>query len=413
MWYFFPILYLVTITTLWHSPKLVTNIVPNLTMVSNVVAPSTTFAKLPRDPATIIKLHKISLVESPNKLDEASNLLGYTFKSDQELIDVITELECTTETSSDGLIGKFWRMLTLVNLIWLVSSVVIVVLFGPVLYQVFGPLIIHLAQIMYEICVLLYKVREELGYSGLILMLIQSYHLHKDVGLYLAFTSVIGFYAQWMYSLSIHTEKKSTELGKLIVFGAMLYPTVLLTLSYTSQLLGFISVVILYAYLGFSVVATGLTYYIGFKNENALNQCVGASLIMLPLYMMFVNTKTDLKYFHYGFYVFGFVAYFLGLLIKASKFNSTYNSKEDYGLNQIIMMVSLGSSLYTSTLLNISVLYNVVVTFSFMYGLEKFVEFDVWKNNGIVLMFSVACIFYYLSFWLNTHPTFLMDTIKG
>jgi hypothetical protein len=99
----------------------------------------------------------------------------------------------------------------------------------------------------------------------------------------------------------------------------------------------------------------------------------------------------------------------LGLLIKSSRFVS----KEDYGLNQIIMIVSLGSSLYTSSLFNIGALYNVAVTFFFMYGLEKFVEFDVWKNNGVVLVFCVACIFYYVSFWLNTHPTFIMDTIRG
>lgn len=409
MWYFFPILYLITITTLWYQPKLVTDVVPNLTMTTNKVSPSTTFAKLPRDPATIIKLYKISLDESPDKLNQASKLLEYTFKSDQELIDVIAELEKTTETSNNGLIGKFWRMVTLVNLIWLVSSVVIVVLFGPVLFQIFGPLIIHLAQLLYEIGVLLYKIREELGYSFLTLMLIQSYHLHKDIGLYIAFTSVIGFFAQWMYSLSIHTAKNGTELGKLVVFSTMLYPTMLLTLSYQSQLLGFMSVVLLYAYLGFSAIATGLTYYVGFKDKTSLNQCIGASLIMLPLYMMFVTTKTELKYFHYGFYVFGFVAYFLGLLIKSS----AYNSKEDYGLTQIITLVSLGASLYTSTLLNVGALYNVTLTFSFLCGLEKFVELDVWKNNGVVMIFFVACIFYCLSFWLNTHPTFLMDTIRG
>jgi hypothetical protein len=409
MWYFFPILYLLVVTISWFDPGTITNLVPNLTMTTNKVAPSTSVAKLPTDPATVIKLHKVYLSNEPDKLSQASTLIGYEFTSLQEFDFVMTELEHTTEVSNDGLIGKFWRMMTLVNLMWLVSSVLIVVLFGPVLYQVFGPLIIHLALLLYEIGVLLYKVREELGYLTLTLMLSQSFHLYKDVGLYIAFTSVIGFYVQWMYSLSIHTESKGTELGKLLVFGVMIYPTVLLTVQYTSYLLGFMSVVLLYAYLGFSVVATGLTYYVGFKDENTMNQCIGASLVMLPLYLTFLNTGSVIKYFHYGFYVFGFVAYFLGLLIKSSRFVS----KEDYGLNQIIMIVSLGSSLYTSSLFNIGALYNVAVTFFFMYGLEKFVEFDVWKNNGVVLVFCVACIFYYVSFWLNTHPTFIMDTIRG
>lgn len=409
MWFIFPLLYLVTITILWYDHTIITKVVPNLVMTNSKVAPSTTFSKLPKDPSTIIALYKISLDNSANKLVEASNLMEYEFKSDVELSDLITELEKTTETDNDGLLGKFWRMLTFVNLVWLISSVVMVCLFVPVMYMLFGPLLVHLAKLVYEIYVLLYKIREELSYAFLIRGLIQSYHLHKDVGVYIAFTSILGFYMQWMYSLRIHTKSNGSEIGKLMVFTVMLYPTILLTFSYANYLMGFMSVMILYAYLGFSVVATGLTYYIGFKDKNGLDSCVGASLMMLPIYTLFVKTQSQLKYFHYGFYVFGVVAYFLGMLIKSSRFSVN----EDYGLNQIIMIVSLVTSTYMSSLLNIGALYNVGVTFSFIYGLEKFVEFDVWKNNEIVLVFCVACIFYFTSFWLNIHPTFLMDFVKG
>lgn len=62
----------------------------------------------------------------------------------------------------------------LVNLIWLLSIALIVVLFGPVLFQVFKPLFVHLVQLSYKITEMLYKIRKELGYLALIMILIQN-----------------------------------------------------------------------------------------------------------------------------------------------------------------------------------------------------------------------------------------------
>lgn len=409
MWLINPTIYLLTIVCLYLQKDILLSIIPKVPLSTNTVTVSQYKSKLPSDPKTIIQLYKVYNNKNNDTLKLASSLANFNFKTFGELDEMMTELENTTELSN-GLLGRFWRMVTFVNFLWLISIVGLTITFLPAMLQIFGPLLIHLAQIIIELLKLLWIYHEELGYVFLSYLSIQSFHYHKDIGFHLCFTSLFGYCAMFMHTLQLHAPNDSSETSKLFMFCMMGLPTFLLTLMYESDFLGFMFVCLLYKYLGFSIMSRGLCWCIGFNDEQDMNQTLGASLILIPLYFLINENTPLLKHFQYGIYVFAVPVYFLSLLIKSSVYVS---KKNDYVTYQLMMILSLLMSMCCGSFCNISSLYNVGATFMFFYLGEKVQELDIWKNNAVILIFLGFLVTYFVSLWLNTHPAFLMSVIKG
>lgn len=412
MWIQFAILYIVTTYFLCFYKKLVTNLVPNIIYKGKLTTSSDYLPRLPKDQSTVIKTYDIWVKNEPDKLDQVSKLLNFNFTSNEQLYQLVTELRQATEENSSGLAGKFWRMLNFVNFIWIISILGMTITFLPFLIKIAGPLFAILGKVLVELIKLLVTYYEEIGYSLLTFFLVQSFHFHKDIGFYIAFTTLCGYCGLFIHSLSVH-EKNTVidkELANVFTYSMMFVPTVLLTLSYDSYFLGFLSVAIFYAMIGFSVVSRGLCWCIGFDNMDSLTNCIGASLVLIPLYFSLDGSVSYLKYFHYGTYCFGVIVYFLALLIMSSRFHSRNG---DHVRAQLTMIFSLVVSMGYGSFYNISSLFNVGATFVCLYFGEKIGEMEIWKGSEIVLIFLGFVSCYYASLWLNTHPAFLMSVISG
>jgi hypothetical protein len=55
-------------------------------------------------------------------------------------------------------------------------------------------------------------------------------------------------------------------------------------LLYSSHLLGFLTVLAFYGMIGFSVVATGLCYFIGFRSKDALERACVTSVVLVTVF---------------------------------------------------------------------------------------------------------------------------------
>ena len=375
---------------------------------------STYLPKLPTDPATVIQLYDLKLNQQTNSnmLEEASKITNFKFESVDQFDMLISELKTTRYDNSGGMIGKFWRMITVVNVIWIISTLGMIITFFPAIVKILGPLMQVLTEILLEILTFALKYYEEIGYGFLSFLLTQSFKMHKDIGFFIGFTSLAGYYALFLHSAKIH--EKSSELTedtkKIFVFTMMLAPTVMMTVYHASYFLGFVSVMFFYGMIGFSVISRGLCWGIGFNSEDSLTNCVGASLTMVPLYFVFNKVSGSMQYFSYGVYVFGVIVYLLGLLILSSSFHT---KGADYARCQILMIASLVGLMITGSYSNILSLFNVSVTFACLYFGEKVGEMSLWKGNEIVLTFALFLSTYFGSLWLSTHPEFITSVLHG
>lgn len=434
LWMINPFIFWATCVLLFFFKSDVLNVIPNVTFLQSFLTPSAHSVKLPGDPATIIALYQIYLDKGPDMLAKASKLLHYTFNSAQQLTELIEELKITTAEviQSRGVLGKFWGMMSFVNFLWLVSIIGIVITFYPAMSKIIGPIIEHLVEGLRIIARQLWKYREELSYPLLSLLLIQSFHCHVDIGFYFALLALFAYFLLFAHTLHVHAKQQPTEEGRLFITAMTFIPTCSLTILYESQLTGFLSVAIIYAYLGFSVISAGLSWFIGFKDKSSLHHSKEASLLIIPMYFLLtyqrvLNTQNNneiefninfFKFFHYGVYAFAVVAYFLALLIQSSvlyypRVYAKGSNETDYDLAQIVMTLSLNVGLFIGFYFNISSLSNVSMTFTFLYLSEKICEMDVWKEKKVVLVFLGFVATFCVSLWLNTHPAFVKAILQG
>lgn len=419
MWIISPLIYLIAAFWLCMFKNELVNVIPNI--MPKFTSASVYKVKIPvSSPEKIMAITRTydkynDLPHAPTKkttefISSMSMHFNYNFTSIDQINEAVLELATTTDTSS-GLISRFWRFVTFVNFVWLISICGMVVTFYPMLFQIFGPIMVIAAERVLKVIMVGIRYKVELGFGFLTIMLTQSIHCHKDVGFYIALTSLAGYCAFFLHCVKTQSSSAiSIDILNLMVHSMLVIPTIALTFLFESDLLGFCSVGILYSFLGFSSISSGLCWAIGFDSREKMNTCIGASLILLPLYFVMSKTISLTKYFYYGVYVFGVIVYLLGMLISASRFVSSY---EKFVLRQIMMIVSVIIIMWVSTYFNIAALYNVGATFACLYFSDKIGESSIWKGSEVVLVFLCFLLCYLTSLWLNMHPQFLMDIIKG
>jgi len=177
-------------------------------------------------------------------------------------------------------------------------------------------------------------------------------------------------------------------------------------------LLGFLSVLAFYALLGFSVVATGLCYYIGFRSKNEMQRVCITSIILILLFSILKIAGVKPVYltpFATGVMTMGCITYLLGCLILSSKF---YLWREPgYVYYQLLMIGSLAIMVLVSSVFNIQPMYNVGCTFAAFYIAEKSVEWD-WLRKGSGIWFLIlggSIALYATSLFLHNNPGWVVS----
>ena len=407
-----PILYTLFVFFVTTQTSLILEFVPQVTIFSNNV-PSSYLPKIPQNTSVIWELFSICQKNSTTILTDASDVIGFNFTTHNQLNQFVTEIKSGTQT---GLINTFWRFVSLANILWLVAICGIALTVIPFAHAIFGPLVLCFCNLLAHIVLFLYQYAEQIGYFLACFILAQAMYLHPDTGMYISLTSLTFYYALCVYTLNTTIDYDKNAYRHIKPHDQFLFllpATIILASYYESQLLGFMSVAILYMVLGFGIDNYGLCLIVGFNDKNATLNCIFASLMLIPLYGYFLSNQNISSFFqpyYYGVYVFGVIVYYLALLISSSSF--IYNTMA-YGHRQISMIISLCVGFYFGTSSGNACVCNVALTFMVLYATEKYTELACRSNFMIIYTFSMFVGLYFVAMWLNVHPEFISQIVSG
>ncbi|MEM8722888.1 MAG: hypothetical protein AAGE84_26995 [Cyanobacteria bacterium P01_G01_bin.39] len=175
---------------------------------------------------------------------------------------------------------------------------------------------------------------------------------------------------------------------------------------YHSNVLGFLAIIALEAFWGFSVAIMPLTYFIGFRRRNIIARTMLGSLLLLIIELTIKITAIELPYFEIfapGMRFMGTFVYFLGLLIVSSKW---YFDKNDwrYWLMQGLTIVSGIMAFYFGALWQISQLTGIGGTLFILYVIEKYFELPWSRKTFAWAAFGLSLLLYACAWLIRNYP---------
>lgn len=334
--------------------------------------------------------------------------------SDLETRDILTPIEANQQrdyynAQPDLSAAKLWQrvrgVLTISHLIWIFSSILLVVSVGWLVQLYLLPLLLAIPKIAYEIAAYLVCIGTMAG----------SYWLPTPLGEYIALPgclSVIGvlglsyyLHPQFSQKLCQILGTSPYSLGCLLTF--LTWSTI--AIIHQSSVIGFISAIALEAYLGFALVVFPGMYVFGFTQRSLLPRAVISSLALLIVYVTIRLTAIQLPYlaiFAPGVLFVGTFVYFLGLLIWSSKWYSTRTT--EYNILQPVTLASGVIALYLGSLGQIPQLQAIGGTFFFLYIIEKYFELPWRKKTVAWAIFGLALLLLASAWIMGQYPQYFL-----
>jgi len=165
----------------------------------------------------------------------------------------------------------------------------------------------------------------------------------------------------------------------MIVWGAI-------ALFYSSEVIAFLSVGALMAFLGFEFHVLWGGYALGFKNDDALQRSTTAAfallLIAVAAKVLAPPSPPILLFRDSVFWIAGFVGY-LGLLIASSRW---YRHRTSYMVMQLITITAGVLALWAGSVFDINILRGIGGTFFVLYLIEKPFEIPAKSTVGFALI---------------------------
>lgn len=305
-----------------------------------------------------------------------------------------------------GLVQKVWRVITFVRVLYCCGIVGFIFTFYDVLCRVLTPIIEFIRRFS---TIDIHDIIEHVIYLICCQLVIESTRYSVITGVFIALLALSAFCGIFIFSLSKYQRKVKDEILINLIFGMPLVVFTPMALHFQSGFLGFLTVGILYNFLGFRVIPFHLGLMIGFKNDNTMYQLMITSFFVTSLFAFcrYFLLESQLKPFVYGVFVFGPICYFLGGLIISSSWGVYKNEIEVYYFKQFLMMLSLMIITAVGALYEIDTFFNIGVTFMVLYMLEKIVESHLFSKNFVLAVFLLSCCCFGCAFYLSTHPLFI------
>ena len=234
--------------------------------------------------------------------------------------------------------------------------------------------------------------------------------LWPSTDMWLVLPAAIGLIGCIAFTAFVHFEGERKNLAQ-VLSGICCAVWGFLALQYQSETLGFMSVVALESFLGFSVLVMPLCICLGFDEKDAIPRAMSASLVVLATYVGTHIAGTPLKalvYFQSGGLFMGSFVYYLGCLIVSSSYYDRRRSGTGYLLAQVLTIVSGVAALYFGAQFHIPLLLGIGGTFFVIYLLEKYYEIP-WKNVGWAWsLLGLSGGLYGLSYFAWNHPQYFL-----
>lgn len=307
------------------------------------------------------------------------------------------------------------KYFTLVKFIWLVSIIGILYSIGPFLKFFFYEFIVKIIRIARMIWhrVLCHFWRPILYIQVIgIVSSICDVELSHDLRVYTTLLAAGLFDLAVFYTIFQLNKINALDLGAycnkdeilfhyFILIGFLTFlPLAIIT---GSQLLGFITAMCLYSFLGFGVWSIYGGYLIGFHSEDQLLRCAGASTILLLLDMVSISTgigSSIIKPFQSGLQSLGATAMYIALLIKSSKFN---HESERISM---LYIVSLFLGVVLGNVIPMIGLRNCAYVFIYLYFLDT-ITFYGNRLHFFVAMFLASLFLCIGCYVIHLNPSLL------
>jgi hypothetical protein len=338
-------------------------------------------------------------------LSKASHILGTPVERVQ-LLRLLDRLDRSQPAEDLGIQQRFKGFLTFVNIIWVLSSILLVIALAWLTKLYLLPILKRIPAVVYE----------RLVYIVCWVFIIGAYRFAKGIDQFIALPGCLGLVGAMTFSHTLHKDRlekffKRNRLDPFTVNSFILFLIwMVVAIIYQSSLIAFIAVIALEAFLGFSVVVLPLCVAIGFTEKSIIPRAMAASFLLLVFYVLLRMTGIELPYFGIfsaGALFMGPFVYFIGLLIVSSKLYKHANAHHYLGL-QILTIVSGLLALFIGSVWQISQLQGIGGTLFFLYLLEKYFELPWQKKGWAWATLGLAVILYLGSLVTRQYPHYFL-----
>ncbi|HLP92256.1 MAG TPA: hypothetical protein VK184_27155 [Nostocaceae cyanobacterium] len=353
----------------------------------------------------------VAKTETEYYLNQAQTLINQQLTA-EKLTNLLAKYQ-NNSVNSPTTWQRITGLFNFVNILWILSIILLTIALGFLTAIYLVPILAAIPKVVYEVLIYLACVSAfalglsfEQGISefialpgclGLIIALSLTNYLHREElqSFYQKHNiEIFSFYSGWLF----------------LIWGGV-------AILYESSIIGFLAILALEVFLGFSVVAMPLSYFIGFTKREVVSTTTFVSFLLMVFYIGVNLTNTNINYlniFAPGALFLGTFVYFIGLLIMSSKwyyYESVWyalDNKWPYIYLQLLTVVSGVGALYIGSVWQISQLNGIGGTFFFLYLIEKYWEIT-WKNTQWVWsLLGLAIILYSASFIIKQYPQYFL-----
>jgi hypothetical protein len=340
-------------------------------------------------------------------LQLASRVAGQPVNSRDEIVQLVRKNDR----------NRLWGYFTFINIVLVFAGLLLAIALVWLGFQYLGPVLLRTPATFLE-----------LGAYALVLLGLLSGYLVPVLSIWfvvpacllliaaLSLTRFLHFRAQQrpadveglrpgQGAIALHFTQFTALVCTLVWGAAAIY--------YQSYLLGFLTVLALEVFLGFSVFVIPGVVGTGFVQEDVVPRATVASFLILAVYLVAAladGLSGPLAYFQYGALFVGAFGYYLGILILASRY---YNARRgNYLLMQGLTIVSGIAAFYIGATWDIATLLGIGGTFFVLYLLQKYTELPWHRIGWAWSLLGIAVILYGAAYFAGKYPEYFLLGLK-
>lgn len=335
-------------------------------------------------------------------LNQATAIVGQPMTQTQ----LVTLIASDRSPSSPEFWQQTRRFLTLVNIVLFTASLLLVVALVWLSKLYLVPILRRVPPLVYEWLI----------YIACLSMIVGGRVVPSNLGEWVALPGCLGYvaalsYSQHLHSLTLSRFFASTRIkpASFYSFQLCLFWTVV-AIVYRSSMIGFLAVIALEAFLGFTIAVLPLQYYLGFSDRSSIIRATTASFILLVFYVTVRITQVSIPYFSVfasGLVFMGAFVYYIGLLILSSRLNK-YRESWQYWSLQGLTICSGIAALLVGSLWQMPTLQGIGGTFFLLYSLEKYYELPWQRQNWAWATLGLALFLYLISLIAKQYPQYFL-----
>lgn len=314
------------------------------------------------------------------------------------------------------------RFFTFVNVVYVLAGILLVIALGWLFAIYILPILAEMPPEVWEVLLYASSIGLMFGVKGF---------LGIDT-IWIVFPGCLALIGALMLTLHLHFPKAGDSRGAITFVSLVCFAAWSVAAFYHgSSLIGFLAVLALESFLGFSIFVGPLCIGLGFEKEDMMPRATFASLALLVLGCVVqvfggmpegalkadaVNLVSHLGVLNPGLIFVGTFVYFIGLLILGSRWyilDYDYRSgrRKGWGLFWLLQGVTVLSgfaALYFGSVLGIGMLQGIGGTFFGIYLLEKYVEISFKRVGFAWMLLGFAVILYYIATYAQANPDYFL-----